>query len=179
LPETEPSTEDKPAGRTDMIPGTSFRLSESILGAFVLAIGLFITLETYETASTGASALVGPQLFPYIVGVGLIAIGLSLLREAVKGHVAHETGFDLDWRAVAFASGGLILQMLLLERLGWIIATTLMFILATLAFRERRVVISVLIGLVLTSLTFAIFNYGLGLDLPLGSVFEALQEGDA
>ena len=162
-----------------MIPGTTFRLSESIVGAFVLAIGLFIGLETYEMASTGTTTVVGPQLFPYIVAFGLIAVGVSLLREAVSGHVAHERGFELDWRAVALGSGGLILQMLLLERLGWIIATTLMFILATLAFRERRVFLSVVIGLVLTALTFAVFNYGLGLGLPVGSVFEALLEGDA
>ena len=161
-----------------MIPGTTFRLSELIVGAFVLAIGLFIGLETYEMASTGTT-VVGPQLFPYIVAFGLIAVGVSLLREAVSGHVAHERGFELDWRAVALGSGGLILQMLLLERLGWIIATTLMFILATLAFRERRVFLSVVIGLVLTALTFAVFNYGLGLGLPVGSVFEALLEGDA
>jgi putative tricarboxylic transport membrane protein len=161
-----------------MIPGTSFRLSESILGAFVLAIGLFIALETYEAASAATNAIVGPQLFPYLIGFGLIAIGMSLLREAVKGHVAHETGFELDWRAVTLASAGLILQMLLLERLGWIIATTLMFLLTTFAFRERRIVISVLIGLALTGLTFLIFNYGLGLDLPLGSLLEAALEGD-
>lgn len=167
------------SGGTGMIPGTSFRLGKSILGAFVLAIGLFIGLQTYETASTGGSILVGPRLFPYIVAFGLIAVGVSLLREAVSGHVAHETGFQLDWRAVAFASGGLILQMLLLKRLGWIVATTLMFLAATFAFRERRVVVSALIGLILTGLTFAVFTYGLGLDLPVGAVFEPLLEEDA
>ena len=68
--------------------------------------------------------------------------------------------------------------MLLLERLGWIIATTLMFIAATLAFRERRVFVSVLIGLVLTAPTFAIFNYGLGLGLPVGlGLRGAVSEG--
>ena len=36
-----------------VIRGTTLRLSESILGAFVLAIGLFIGLETYEMASRG------------------------------------------------------------------------------------------------------------------------------
>ena len=161
-----------------MIRGITFRLSESIAGAFVLAIGLFIGLETYEMAGTGTRTVVGPHLFPYIIAFGLIAVGLSLLREAVSGHVAHEMGFELDWRAFALASGGLILQMLLLERLGWIVATTLMFFAATLAFRERRVVVSVLIGLILSGLAFVIFNYGLGLDLPLGSVFEPLFEGD-
>ena len=161
-----------------MIRGITFRLSESIVGAFVLAIGLFIGLETYETASTGTRTVVGPELFPYLIAFGLIAVGVSLLRKSVSGHVAHETGFELDWRAVALISGGLILQMLLLERLGWIVATTLMFFAATLAFSERRVVISILIGLILSGAAFVIFNYGLGLDLPIGTAFEALFGGD-
>lgn len=162
-----------------MILGTTLRLSESILGAFVLAIGLFIAFETFEMATAGVRSAVGPHLFPYIVAFGLVAVGLSLLREAISGHVAHETGFELDWRAVAFVSGGLVLQMLLLERLGWIVATTLMFLATTLAFHERRVFVSLLIGVVLTGLTFAVFTWGLGLDLPVGSAFEAFLEGAA
>jgi putative tricarboxylic transport membrane protein len=162
-----------------MIPGTTFRLSESILGAFVLAIGLFVALETYEMGGGGTGAVVGPRIFPFIVAFGLIVVGLALLREAIFGHVAHERGFDLDWRAVAFASGGLILQMLLVERIGWIVATTLMFVAATLAFSERRVVVSLLLGLALTGLTFVLFDWGLGLGLPVGSLFETLLEGGA
>ena len=44
---------------------------------------------------------------------------------------------------------------------------------------SAALLISVLIGLALTVATFAVFNYGLGLGLPVGSVFEALLEGDA
>ena len=157
-----------------MVSGSSLRLGESILGAFVLAIGLFVAFETYEMGSTTASTLVGPQLFPFLVATGLIIVGVALLREAVFGHVAHESGFDLDWRAVAIAAGGLLLQMLIIESAGWIIATTAMFVATTLAFGERRVMISLLIGLILAGLTFAIFTYGLGLDLPIGTVIEGM-----
>jgi putative tricarboxylic transport membrane protein len=143
----------------------------------VLAIGLFVALETYELEATATAAVVGPRLFPFIVAAGLIGVGVALLKEAVSGHVAHEGGFELDWRAVAFVSGGLLLQIFMLERIGWILATTLMFVAATLAFRERRVVASILIGLALTVATFGVFNYGLGLGLPSGSVIENLLAG--
>lgn len=160
-----------------MIQGTSLRLGESILGAFVLAMGLFVALETYQLAPTATAAVVGPRLFPFIVAIGLISVGVALLKEAISGHVAHEGGFELDWRAVAFVSGGLLLQIFLLERIGWILATSLMFVLATLAFRERRVIVSILIGLALTGATFVVFDYGLGLGLPAGSVIEDLMAG--
>ena len=68
--------------------------------------------------------------------------------------------------------------MLLLESLGWIVATTLLFVAATLAFRERRILISIAIGIVLTGLAFWVFNYGLGLTLPTGTVFEQLLPAD-
>ena len=67
--------------------------------------------------------------------------------------------------------------MFLVESLGWIIATTLLFVAATLAFRERRVLISIAIGLVLTGLTYGVFNYGLGLSLPIGTTIEELLPG--
>ena len=101
-----------------------------------------------------SNAAIGPRLFPFLIAVGLLAVGVAVLWQAFFGHIAHERGFELDWRAVALVSGGLLLQMFLVESLGWIIATTLLFVAATLAFRERRVVISIAIGLVLTGLTY-------------------------
>ena len=61
-------------------------------------------------------------------------VGRAVPAQAFFGHIAHEGGFELDWRAVALVSAGLIVQMLLLESLGWIIATTLLFVATTLAF---------------------------------------------
>ena len=55
-----------------------------------------------------------------------------------------------------------------------IVATTLLYLLAALAFAERRLLVTLLIGLALTGLTFVVFNYGLGLSLPTGSVLERL-----
>ena len=74
--------------------------------------------------------------FPILIATGLIVVGGLLFYQAFFGHIAHEGGFELDWRAVALVSAGLIVQMLLLESLGWIVATTLLFVAATLAFRE-------------------------------------------
>lgn len=160
-----------------MIRGTTLRLSEAILGAFVLAVGLFVALETYQLGSAATAAVVGPRLFPFLVAAGLLGVGIALLKEAVSGHVAHETGFELDWVAAILVSSGLLVQMLLIERIGWILSTTLMFILATLAFRERRILISIAIGLALTVGTFVVFNYGLGLGLPTGEMIEDMMAG--
>ena len=132
-----------------MTTGRSLRVGETILGGGVLALGLFIAFETAQMTVAATQAAVGPRLFPFLVATGLVVVGLLLLREALFGHIAHEGGFELDWRAVALVAGGLIAQLLLLERLGWMIATTVMFVATTLAFGSRRLLIDAAIGLAL------------------------------
>lgn len=157
-----------------MTTGRSLRIGEAVLSGGVLALGLFVAVETALIEVAPSNAAVGPRLFPFLVATGLIVVGLALLREAFFGHIAHERGWELDWRAVLLVSAGLVLQMLLLESLGWIVAATLLFVAATLAFGSRRLLLDAAIGVVLTGFAFVLFNYGLGLTLPTGTVIEQL-----
>jgi putative tricarboxylic transport membrane protein len=157
-----------------MTTGSSLRLGESVLGGAVLALGLFVAFETYQIEVAPTHATVGPRLFPFLVATGLIVVGVALLREAVLGHIAHEGGLKLDWVAVGLVSAGLIVQMLLLETLGWIVAATLLFVATAYAFGSRRLPVDLGIGLALAMLSFGLFNYGLGLSLPVGTAVEAL-----
>jgi putative tricarboxylic transport membrane protein len=157
-----------------MTTGSSLRVGETILGGGVLALGLFIAIQTAQMTVAPAQAAVGPRLFPFLVATGLVVVGLALLREAWFGHIAHEGGFELDWRAVVLVASGLVAQILLLERLGWMIATTVLFVATTLAFGSRRLLLDAALGLALSGFAFVSFNYGLGLDLPVGTVIEQM-----
>jgi putative tricarboxylic transport membrane protein len=160
-----------------MITGRSLRIGEAALGGGVLALGLFIAFET--TRGLGpTSGVVGPALFPYLIAAGLVIVGASLLREAFAGHIAHEGGFELDWIAVALVSAGLLIQMFLLETLGWIPATTLLFIAVARAFGSRRFVIDAALGIAITAASFIVFNYGLGLNLPGGVVADLIAPAE-
>ena len=105
-----------------MTTGSSLRIGEAILGGVVLGLGLFIAVETSLLEVAASNAAIGPRLFPFLIAAGLLIVGVLILRQAFFGHIAHESGFELDWRAFALVSAGLILQMLLLESLGWIVA---------------------------------------------------------
>jgi putative tricarboxylic transport membrane protein len=157
-----------------MTTGRGLRLGEAVLGGGVLALGLFVGIETALLEVAPSQAAVGPRLFPLLVATGLVVVGLLVLREAFFGHIAHERGFELDWPAVALISAGLLAQIFLLEWIGWIPAAAIVFVAAARAFGSRRLGIDAAIGIGLASLAFVVFNYGLGLDLPLGTLIEDL-----
>lgn len=162
-----------------MTTGRNLRVGEAVLGGLVLALGLFVAAETASLQVAPSNAAIGPRLFPFLIAAGLIAVGALVLREAFFGHVAHERGgLELDWLAVALASAGLIAQMLLVERLGWIVAAALLFVATARAFGSRRLLVDALIGVALAGAAFGLFNYGLGLSLPTGSAIEALLPAD-
>jgi putative tricarboxylic transport membrane protein len=155
-----------------MTTGRSLRIGEAALGSGVLALGLFVAVETSLLKVAPNHAAIGPRLFPYLIATGLIVVGALVLHQAFLGHVAHERGFELDWTAVGLVSAGLVVQLLLLESLGWILATILLFVAVARAFASRRLLLDAIIGLLLAGLAFVVFNRGLGLDLPTGTLFE-------
>jgi putative tricarboxylic transport membrane protein len=152
------------------------RIGETILGLVILALGLFIAMQTWLMPTMIATATVGPKLFPGLVAAGLIATSGFLLREAVTGRLAHRSGLELDWWPVALVGGGLLAQIVLLKTLGWIPASTLLFATISRAFGSHRLLVNVLIGALLSSLTFVVFDYGLGLDLPTGTLVQQLLD---
>ena len=158
-----------------MTTGRSLRIGEAVLGGGVLVLGLFIAFETSQMDVSAAHATVGPRLFPFLIAAGLLIVGAILLREAFFGHIAHEGGWELDWFAVALVSAGLIIEMLLVEWVGWIIAATLLFVLTARAFMSRKLIIDLVLGAAIAALTFVVFSYGLDLDLPTGEVVEQLR----
>ena len=160
-----------------MSGSVQLRIGETILGLFTLGLGLFIGIDTWLTPAAAAQAVVGPGVFPALVATGLILVGLRLLYEGFALRAVAEVFPQLDRKAVAIVAFAIALQYFILERFGWIISGTLLFVLTSLAFGSRKHIRNVLFGLVLTTLTYMIFDYGLDLDLPTGTLIEDLVDG--
>jgi putative tricarboxylic transport membrane protein len=137
----------------------------------ILAVGVAAEGATI-TAGFGYDT-VGPRAVPYMIAAGLFASGLSILMGAVRGGSA-EMAPGRDWIAVAAISFALILQMLLVQPLGWIAVSTVAFAVVARVFGRLNMLQNLLFGLVLASTTFAVFNFGLGFRLPVGSLVEKL-----
>ena len=146
---------------------------QAAIAAGVIAIGGLILWGSFYLPTGGGYAQVGPGMVPRIVGALTLALGAWLLWEVLTGGFrsfdeAAEASKPLSWAAFAWVTSGLIGYGLLVEHAGFILASTLLFMLVARGFNSRRWLLNAVTGVVLASVIFAIFNYGLGLTLPAG-----------
>lgn len=149
-------------------------IPEVILGACAVLLGSYVAIDAagYHDGSTYDS--LGPSLLPYIIGAGLILTGLTILIGGLVGRVSSRTAERIDWIPVALIILGLIIPIPFILMLGWIPVITVVFAVGSRAFGSRRPVLDLGFGFAFGAVTLLIFNYGLGLNLPVGWVFTRL-----
>ena len=156
------------------------RAAEVALAAGVVALGLLVLWKTGEIRITPMNARIGPRVIPYIVGGGLVVVGLWFIIELLLGRgtgpAAGEDSEDVDlsretdWRTIGFIGAALIAYLILIERAGFIVASSVLFFIAAFGMGSRRVVRDSVIAIVLSVAVFLIFTRGLSLRLPEGIV---------
>ena len=146
---------------------------ELLISLGLIALGTFVVWETRSIAETQGYAQIGPRLFPYIIGTGLTLCGAVLGWHAIAGGwrdvPLDQPGHDApDWIAPAIISIGIVLHMVLIGWAGFIIASTLMFVLIARGFGSKRAVRDFAVGLALVVAAYFLFTRALGLRLPPG-----------
>lgn len=140
------------------------------LGDRVLGLGLLVLAVAYGWAAQqwpepfGGAESVGPETFPTILSVVLVAGSLYLMIRPDP-----DAQWPIGKSALELVVSVLVLVVyaFLLEPLGFIVSTTLAV--GTLSWRmgaaPKRVFVT---GLVSAVVVFVLFNYGLSLSLPAG-----------
>src|SRR5215211_996945 len=111
------------------------------------------------------------------VGAGLMLLGAVLAGRVFLGHPARkEAAHDeppIDWRPFSLVLIALLLDLLLLEPVGFVGASSAQFWLVARAFHSERPVRDAVVALSLAVTVYYAFSRGLGLTLPAG-VLETL-----
>jgi putative tricarboxylic transport membrane protein len=143
--------------------------SELAISGAIVALALFVFSELPSIPAEGGYSAVGPRFAPLIVGLGLLAIGLLLLRQALtggwrdRGPPPEET---MHAPSFAWIAGGLAVQMVVVGVAGFTVASTLLFVAVARGFGSTRIAHDAIVGLVLTAAVFVFFTRVLGLSLP-------------
>jgi putative tricarboxylic transport membrane protein len=154
------------------------RLSGGLLiGLGYLALAAFVGTGALAIGLTPTYSRVGPGVFPAAVAAGLAAVGIALIVQALMGR------WETDWdradprdaatrrrgrAALTWVAVGLVLDLLLLDAAGFVIASAAMFVCTAQAFGSSNLVRNTVLGLALGGAIFIVFAYALQVRLPAG-----------
>lgn len=148
-------------------------------GQYLLAAALAIvggyTIIDARGLQVGFGDPVGPRVFGYAIGIGMVVLAVLLALATARGSLPEgEEGEDVDltsptdWVTVAKLVGILLINVLLVNVLGWAITGALLFAGCAWALGSRTLVRDVIVGAVLSVGSWYFFYSGLGVPLPPG-----------
>jgi putative tricarboxylic transport membrane protein len=137
-----------------------------VIAAGLAALALTILLQMRAMPVAAVYARVGPTTFPYVIAAALGLLSLATAASALRG------GFpprDRDRVApILWIVGGLAAQMLLIQPLGFSIATGALFALVARGFGRGPLWLTFPIGTAFAFAVWLVFALGLQLSLPAG-----------
>jgi putative tricarboxylic transport membrane protein len=165
-----------PSPHHQITPLNRIEIGETLLALAAVVFGILIVWQATLIRLTPAYSKVGPRVIPYIVGAGLVVVGIWLAYEALTGRASAGTAesedadptLPTDWRTVGLLGLALLAYLVLIERAGFIIASATLFVTAAFAMGSRRLARDIAIGIAMAAILYLVFNRGLGLSLPAG-----------
>jgi putative tricarboxylic transport membrane protein len=161
-------------GRMSEEPAPRSFTGPRIWGLLLLAAGVAVLIATNEIRSPEGWAATGPRFIPLIVGIALVALSLAFLARTVVdpdldlAERAAREDAATDWAPPLGVVGALLAYVLLLEPLGYVVATTVFFAPVARLLGSRAPRRDLVIGLGLGVILFVLFTEFLGVDLPAG-----------
>ena len=141
----------------------------------LLILGLIVIFDTSRMMIPVGEETVGPQVFPYLIGGFLISISLGLFIQVLRGNLGVPEGTEFgeiidktDYKSLAMVAGSMATYPVLIERAGFIIATTVAFFGVSYAFGATKLRKNLVIALVFSAIVYFAFSRGLGVNLPAG-----------
>ena len=141
----------------------------------LLILGIIVVFDTANMLVPPASGTVGPQIFPYLVSGFLILVSIGIIIQVLRGNLGQPEGTEFgdtiektDFKTLLVVAGSMATYPLLIERAGFIVATTVVFFGVSFAFGARNVLKNLAISIVFSAIVYFSFTRGLNVNLPSG-----------
>jgi len=163
--------------RTRLEPGERRLVDKAQYGfaAFLVLAGGWVLLDAVGLEDGFADQPVQPYAVPYVVGGVLVVLGVLLAIATARGDLPEsDEGEDVDLtqgtdlKTVGLLAAVLVVNLALINFLGWAITGALLFVGATYALGSRTLIRDIGVGAALSVGSWYAFYVGLGVPIPAG-----------
>jgi putative tricarboxylic transport membrane protein len=122
-----------------------------------------------------ASGTIGPQIFPYLVSGFLILVSIGIIVQILRGNLGQPEGTEFgdtidktDFKTLLIVAGAMATYPLLIERAGFIVASTFAFFGVSFAFGAKNILKNLVVSVLFSAIVYFSFTRGLNVNLPSG-----------
>jgi putative tricarboxylic transport membrane protein len=123
-------------------------------------------LKKLGTGETTTSSIVPSGAYPRLVLAGLVICGLAALGRAWRSRASSTTTSSAGRAPLALVATGVVLHLLLAERVGFVIAASVLFWCTARAFDHRHPVRDAVAAIAISVASYVLFAQVLQLSLP-------------
>lgn len=145
-------------------------MSDRIVAVALLLMALIYGVTAWSYVPIGFTDHLGARIFPLAVAMFMIPLTLLLF---FGRHVAGVWPSARAWRVVIIALSTLVVYALVINSVGFFLATTIVFIVYGILYGARWWK-GLIAGVVASLVLYALFVWMLDMYLPIGSIFKEL-----
>lgn len=109
---------------------------DRITAILFLTVGVLFILGSRSIASSSYGSVVGPDIFPFFLGVLLVILSIRLFYETFNGKTQEKKKEKLQYKPFLIILGATLVYILTLESVGYVI-TTFLFLFVCFQTMER------------------------------------------
>ena len=141
----------------------------------LLILGIVVLFDTKNMLVPPGSGTIGPQVFPYLVSGLVLLVSLGIFVEIFRGNLGQPEGTEFgdivdktDYKSLLLVAGAMATYPLLIERAGFVVASTVAFFGVSYAFGAKNAPKNLLISVIFSLIVYFSFTIGLDVNLPSG-----------
>lgn len=145
------------------------------LAAFLAVVGAYVIIDASTLEPGFSDDYLGPKALPYVIGTALVVLAALLVIATARGDVPEpEEGEDVvlgsgtDWLTVAKLVGVFLVNIVLIDFLGWAITGAILFAGSAAVLGSRTYVRDLIVGAVMSVGSWYGFYVALGVPIPAG-----------
>ena len=150
-------------------------MGELAFAGSLLLLGIIVLIDTKNMVVPPGSGSVGPQVFPTIIGIFIVAVSIFLAFEVLRGNYGQPEGTEFgeikaktDFKTLGIVSGSILTYPFLIERAGFVIASTVVFFGVGFAYGARKLIKNLVIAVMFALVVYLTFTKLLSVELPAG-----------
>ena len=121
------------------------------------------------------SGTIDPQIFPYLVSGFVILVSVGIFVEIFRGNLGQPEGTEFgdiiektDFKSLLSVAGSMATYPLLIERAGFVVASTVAFFGVSFAFGAKNTAKNIIVSILFSVIVYFSFTRGLNVSLPSG-----------